>query len=129
MYYAEACTNENGSNMGVTVYNDIPMDHIANDIIDTYKNDWDYVIVWDENDENICTIYREDEGYFIDWEESMERYIVRDSEAGNYIEGFDTKEQAFEAISAYEEDDKEEGSYTEGFYEVFDNVNKTIVKG
>lgn len=46
------------------------------------------------------------------------RYIVRDREAGNVIDEFETKEAAEMALAKYEEEDKSNGIYEEGFYEV-----------
>lgn len=46
------------------------------------------------------------------------KYIVRDAEAGNVIEEFDTMEEAETALEEYEAQDKAEGTYEEGFYEV-----------
>lgn len=46
------------------------------------------------------------------------RYAVRDREAGNIIEYFDTMEKAEKALQEYEESDKAEGIYEENFYEV-----------
>lgn len=48
----------------------------------------------------------------------MERYIVRDAEAGNVIEKAETMEEALDIIACYEEYDKAEGTYTPNFYEV-----------
>jgi hypothetical protein len=46
------------------------------------------------------------------------KYIVRDREAGNIIDEFDTRGAAYEAIQNYEHDDKQNDIYTEDFYEV-----------
>ncbi len=46
------------------------------------------------------------------------KYVVRDSEAGNVIDEFETKEAAEMAIAKYEAEDKGNGVYKEGFYEV-----------
>lgn len=67
MYYAETYTTENASNMTVTTYDDIPMDQIANDLLENVKN-WDYAIVSNENDEIICNIFKDGNGYVIDWD-------------------------------------------------------------
>lgn len=45
-------------------------------------------------------------------------YEVRDSEAGNVIETFATRQEAEAALEAYEKSDEEEGIYTPDFYEV-----------
>lgn len=66
MYYAETYTTENASNMTVTTYDDIPMDQIANDLLENAKN-WDYAIVSNENDDIICNIFKDRKGYVIDW--------------------------------------------------------------
>ena len=45
-------------------------------------------------------------------------YAVRDREAGNVIETFDTREEAEKALKEYEASDETEGIYTPGFYEI-----------
>ena len=45
-------------------------------------------------------------------------YIIREREAGNIIDVFDTLEEAKKALKNYEEQDKAEGTYTEDFYEI-----------
>lgn len=45
-------------------------------------------------------------------------YEVRDSEAGNVIDTFSTRQEAESALEAYEKSDEEEGIYTPDFYEV-----------
>lgn len=44
---------------------------------------------------------------------------TRDREAGNKIESFATENEAYEAITRYEEEDRENGDYTPDFYEVY----------
>lgn len=48
----------------------------------------------------------------------MKKYIIRDREAGNEIDNFDTYEEAVEELIRYEEEDKAEGTYEEDFYEI-----------
>ena len=48
----------------------------------------------------------------------MEKYIIRDTEAGNVIEKAESMAEALEIIACYEEDYKAEGTYTPNFYEV-----------
>lgn len=48
-------------------------------------------------------------------------FIVRDREAGNYIEAVETYKEALETIEEYEEEDKRNGSYTEDFYEIVES--------
>ena len=45
-------------------------------------------------------------------------YVTRDREAGNIIERFATKEEAEQALAAYEEADRKDGIFVEDFYEV-----------
>ena len=47
-------------------------------------------------------------------------YTIRDREAGNKIDSFDTMEEAMETLKAYEEEDRKDGSYTENFYEIIE---------
>ena len=55
------------------------------------------------------------------------RYVIRDSEAGNEIDGRNTLKEAEEILSEYEQIDKEENTYTEGFYEIYDKKNNKII--
>ncbi len=48
-------------------------------------------------------------------------FIIRDREAGNFIDMFGTYEAAEEALKAYEDSDKAEGIYEEGFYEIVED--------
>lgn len=45
-------------------------------------------------------------------------YIVRDREAGNIIDEFDSLEAAEAALVKYEEEDRRDGTFEEDFYEV-----------
>ena len=47
-------------------------------------------------------------------------YVVRDREAGNVIEHFNTVEEAKKTLERYEEQDKKDGVYVEDFYEIYD---------
>lgn len=57
-----------------------------------------------------------------------QRYIIRDREAGNYIDSFNTLEEAKEVIAMYEEADKADECYEEDFYEIYDSVKGEIVR-
>lgn len=46
------------------------------------------------------------------------KYIIRDREAGNIIDEFDTMEEAVETLEQYEAEDKKDGTYEEDFYEI-----------
>lgn len=48
------------------------------------------------------------------------RYIIRDRQAGNRIEGFVTLEEAMKRLAEFEAEDKEEGIYEPDFYEIYD---------
>ena len=52
------------------------------------------------------------------------KYVIRDREAGNEIEWFNTKEDAEKMLQQYEESDKKEGIYSEDFYEIVEQQNK-----
>lgn len=56
------------------------------------------------------------------------RYWTRDREAGNKIEGFETKEEAIKAVCNYEEQDKLDGTYEENFYEIYDCEKEEIIE-
>lgn len=57
----------------------------------------------------------------------MERYIIRDAEAGNLIEKAETMEEALDIIAYYEEEDKTEGTYTPNFYEVVETEAEQVL--
>lgn len=61
----------------------------------------------------------------------MERYVIRDSEAGTaYMDSYETIQECIDRIKEYEAWDKKEGIYTEGTYEVYDQLEKeTVVHG
>ena len=48
----------------------------------------------------------------------MKKFVIRDSEAGNLIDTFNTLEEAKNELSDYEEQDKKDGTYEEDFYEI-----------
>lgn len=45
-------------------------------------------------------------------------FIIRDREAGNFIDSFDSYEEAFTALNEYEAEDRAEGIYVPEFYEI-----------
>jgi len=47
-------------------------------------------------------------------------YIIRDKEAGNIIDKFDTYEEAVKELTKYEAEDKANGTYTDDFYEIIE---------
>ena len=46
--------------------------------------------------------------------------VIRDREAGNVIEHFNTVEEAQKELERYEEHDRKDGVYVEDFYEIYD---------
>lgn len=58
---------------------------------------------------------------------NTERFIVRDREAGNYIDGFNTLDEAIQYIKEYEKEDALEDMYKDDFYEVYDSELEEIV--
>lgn len=56
------------------------------------------------------------------------RYIIRDREAGNVIDSFDTPDEAKNELMKFEKADKKEGSYTPDFYEIWDSVEETEIQ-
>ena len=48
----------------------------------------------------------------------MNKYIIRDREAGNIIEECATKKEAENLLAIYEEQDKQDGIYEKDFYEI-----------
>lgn len=55
------------------------------------------------------------------------RYVVRDSEAGNEIESFSTLEEAENFLQSCENDDEKHGIYEEDFYEIYDKEKELIL--
>lgn len=55
------------------------------------------------------------------------KFIVRDREAGIYIDGFNTLNEAIQCIKNFEKEDALEDMYTEDFYEVYDSELEEIV--
>ena len=53
------------------------------------------------------------------------RYIIRDREAGNVIDSFDTPDEAKNELMKFEKADKKEGVYIPDFYELWDSVEET----
>ena len=54
--------------------------------------------------------------------------VIRDREAGNVIEHFNTVEEAKKTLERYEEQDKKDGVYVEDFYEIYDLDAETEVE-
>ena len=50
------------------------------------------------------------------------KFTIRDREAGNTIDSFDTIEAAKKALADYEAEDKADGTYTEDFYEIVEEA-------
>ena len=50
----------------------------------------------------------------------IRKYIIRDREAGNVIATFSNKEEAYNELRKYEEQDKIDGNYTPDFYEIIE---------
>ena len=48
----------------------------------------------------------------------MNKFIIQDKEAGNYIDSFATLEEAEQTLQEYEIQDKAEGTFTLNFYEI-----------
>ena len=71
---------------------------------------------WDYTDMDGKTRNSVDEG-----EVGVEEvYIIRDREAGNWIDDtFMTRKDAEEQIKVYEKEDRTEGNYTDNFYEIY----------
>ena len=77
--------------------------------VDT-KDGWDYVDMDGKTRNSV------DEG-----EVGVEEvYIIRDREAGNWIDDtFMIRKDAEKQIEAYEKEDRTEGNYTDNFYEIY----------
>lgn len=56
--------------------------------------------------------------YFVKNVSKMKKFVVRCKENGQIFERFDSKEEAFETIKEFEDEDKKNGDYIEDFYEV-----------
>lgn len=82
---------ENGNNLDIVYWGS--GDRGVGDLLTTYNlENWDYEVI--------------------------PEVVVRDREAGNIIEGFETIEEAEKAIAQYEEDDEKAGTFEPQFYEI-----------
>lgn len=54
----------------------------------------------------------------------MKRFIIRDREAENMIDCFDTLKEAKAILDEYERQDKLDGVYKDKFYEIYDIETK-----
>jgi len=61
------------------------------------------------------------------WENEVDRFAIRDREAGNIINVVTSIEDARKTIREYEEQDKIENVYEENFYEIYDLLEEQIV--
>lgn len=57
----------------------------------------------------------------------MEKFVIRDREAGNIIDYFSTLKEAEAMLDEYEHQDKLDGVYTEDFYEIYDIEEGKII--
>ena len=53
----------------------------------------------------------------------MKNFIIQDSEAGNFIESFNTLIEAKNKLIEFENKDKKDGIYTPNFYEIYYKLN------
>ena len=53
-------------------------------------------------------------------------YTIRDSEAGNAIERYNTLLEAMAALECFEEEDKKNGTFVKGFYEIYNTVREEV---
>ena len=51
-------------------------------------------------------------------------YIIRDKEAGNIIDRFNTLKEAKKALEEYETADKADNTYTPDFYEIVKEIKQ-----
>ena len=57
----------------------------------------------------------------------MEKYVIRDREAGNEIVRSNTLKQAQMILKKFETEDKKDGIYEENFYEIYDLEKEEII--
>lgn len=85
----------------------------------TYFSNWGLVRcnhpLWTSSYKDGTRSYEYDSRYY---SIEKEKYIIRDREAGNEIDEFDTMEEALEELARYEEIDRMGGDYTPDFYEI-----------
>lgn len=98
----------------------------------SYSNAYDYGIhpyYFDDND-----AAKE----WLDWSDAdvaaaiakaadLKPYVVRDREAGNVIDEFNTLEEAKGTVIEYEDEDRNNGDYTPDFYEIYNKLTEKIV--
>lgn len=54
-------------------------------------------------------------------------FVIRDREAGNVIEQYNTLEEARLALTKFKEHDKKEGIFIPNFYEIYDSEKEEVV--
>lgn len=54
------------------------------------------------------------------------KFYTANNETGMKIEGFDTFDDALDALLEYEEDDRKEGIYEHDFYSIIDDEGETV---
>lgn len=57
----------------------------------------------------------------------MKKFVIRDREAGNIIDYFNTLKEAKAMLDEYERQDKLDGVYINEFYEIYDIETKKII--
>lgn len=54
------------------------------------------------------------------------KYWTAERETGEFIDGFNSIDEAAEEISRYEEDDRKEGTYTPDFYDIVNEDHDSV---
>lgn len=57
----------------------------------------------------------------------MKKFLIRDAEAGNPIQSFDTLEDAKEVLAEFLEEDAKDG-FTDNIYEIYDTEENEIIE-
>lgn len=58
----------------------------------------------------------------------FERFLIRDSEAGNIISSAPTLAEAQNIVGRFEAEDRKDDIFVENFYEIFDSNNEEIIQ-
>lgn len=57
----------------------------------------------------------------------MKKFLIRDAEAGNPIQSFDTLEEAKEVLAEFLEEDAKDG-FKDNIYEIYDTEENEIIE-
>lgn len=57
----------------------------------------------------------------------MKRYVIRDREAGNIIESFNSLNEAQKCVDLFEQEDRIQDIFEPNFYEIYDTIKEVAL--